>query len=139
LYRTQSLKGTIIMIRRPGQLATLAVLGVGLLFPLGVHAAAKKPKLSVRPACVVVGHGSLDVRLTGLNKGEGVSFIAQPHFQGFGGGVMGMHRAGPRGVIEFRYSGAKKKWEVGKWTVSAYRQGGKLLATTQYRVAKSAC
>lgn len=53
---------------------------------------------------------------------------------GFGGGIMGTHRASPQGTIRLRYPGARFAWEYGVWIVSAGIRGTGVIARVSYVV-----
>lgn len=97
-------------------------------------------RLTVSPRCLSVRtHAqSMTVTLSGARPSARYAFSATFSRPGFGGGNMGVHQANRHGVVHFTYPGPTKKWEVGKWTVSA-RYRGRTTPKSVYTVTAGAC
>lgn len=120
------------------RLMVLAILIVAGLFggTMNVGHAARElresgkaaPRLIIKPNPVPLGR-RIVVILTGMNPNERVRFAAHPTTTGFGGGLMGTHRAGKNGIIRFSYQAFTQHWELGTWFITAQRPHGTMLQT----------
>jgi hypothetical protein len=92
------------------------------------------PRLIIKPNPVPLRQ-HIVVILTGVKPNERVRFASHPVTSGFGGGLMGTHRARKNGRILFSYGAFTQRWELGTWFITAQRANGTMLQT-RLRVIK---